>query len=235
MTTDATHPYLRLLASPLEVLSRLPAIGRLMILTSWGGVTHERIGTLANVVAEGEYAVGSGPDHDCRIHLPRIARMVVDRSPVLNGKAFPRIEFLYDDGGLMFGAVSFAGLEPFDAALEGIATEPVAHEKSGLAFGRGEEIDPSDAALPVLEGLVAAGLPVTVQVERPGFIQRWQGVVEKLTPSKGFINIMSGNFHFHLRAGSVGSWTETGGPGGRILAANAPTGEALGLTVVTPG
>lgn len=223
--------YSDLTASPAEVLARLPRIGRLMILNSTAGVTHERIGQLDAIRFDGAEAVTEGPDHNARIHLPAIARMTVDRSSAMGDKAYPRINFLDAGGRILFGAVSFAGMEPFDAALDGLPFAPLAAAPQGFDFaGPGAEPPAEDPALPVLDSLT--GREATIAIAQPGFRQQWTGVAGAIRPSRGFLNVMVPNFHFHLKAGSVGGWSES--DGGQVLTALAPGGEALGLTIRLP-
>jgi putative heme degradation protein len=38
--------------------------------------------------------------------------------------------------------------------------------------------------------------------------QQWQGKVEAVKPMSGFFNIMTPDFHLHLKAGTVASWQD---------------------------
>jgi len=49
--------------------------------------------------------------------------------------------------------------------------------------------------------------------------------VETVKPAMGFINIMRGDFHLHLKSGAVAEWRETAG---ERLALSAE-GEEIGL------
>ena len=224
----------RLTASPAEVLQRLPGIGRVMILNSTGGVTHERIGEIATVEVTGDEAVVRGPDHDSRIALSPIAAMIVDRSSVIRDKAFPRIDFRDAAGRVLFSAVSFAGMEPFDAALAGFAelAEPAAGP--GPEFARGADVDDADPGRIALDRAQTGGQPVVIRIAQPGFTQRWEGVVEAVKPSMGFLNVLVPNFHFHLKGGSVGSWSGARTDEGEVLTALDPAGQEIGLQVVFP-
>lgn len=226
--------YATLTASPAEVLARLPRIGRLMLINSTAGVTHERIGQLDAIRVSGDEAVTLGPDHDARIQLSAIARMDVDRSSVMGDKAYPRVTFRDGAGRAIFSAISFAGMEPFDAALEGLPFQALDEAVKSFDFAGGEA-PAEDPALPVLEAAVAEPGAVTIAITQPGYAQKWQGVVEAIRPSRGFLNVMVPNFHFHLKAGSVTGWTESVTAEGRVLTALGAGGEPLGLTIRFPG
>jgi putative heme degradation protein len=43
-------------------------------------------------------------------------------------------------------------------------------------------------------------------MQRPGVTQRWRGLVPEINPAMGFINIITSDFHLHLRGGDVRHW-----------------------------
>lgn len=233
MSEDQTIHRYTINETPAGVIERLPRIGRLMIINSREGVTHERIGVIETVTTDGDWINCSGAEHDSRIHLPSIARMVIDTSSVMKEKAYPRINFLDADGTAIFSAVSFAGMDPFIAALEGLSREPDTGENTPMEIKERAEALPTDPGLAPLNAALASAAPISIAIERPGFSQTWQGVVEKIIPSMGFINVMVPDFHFHLRAGSVGSWQTEKTDDGVILTAYAEDGSALGLTLLS--
>lgn len=223
--------YARITAPAPAVLDRLPVIGRVMLIASGGGVTHERIGQLDGFRIAGDRAVAHGPDHDAELSLPAIARIEIDRSSVMGEKAFPRVNFRAEGGRALFSVVSFAGMDPFDAALADLAHEALSEPVAGFDLsGMTDEAPTADPALAVLEGLVGRAAQVTV--ERPGFRQSWQGTVPAIKPSRGFLNILVPDFHFHLKAGAVTGWdTQPGADGGTIWRAQGEGGAALALTI----
>ncbi|KAA0972262.1 hypothetical protein FPY71_03935 [Aureimonas fodinaquatilis] len=218
--------------NPVDILRRLSGLDRLMLINSTGGITHERIGALSQVFLEGDDIVCLGPDHDCRIHAPSIARMTLDRSRNFGDKSYPRVDFVGHDGETLVSAVSFVGLEPFDAALEGIALEETDNGPDKPVAPRGEDVEADDPGLVQLQKLVDAAAPVTVRIAHPAFSQGWSGVIEKLTPTKGFINIMLPNFHFHLRVKTVAGWKDESTPGGAALRAVDAAGQPLPLLLI---
>jgi hypothetical protein len=207
----ASFPRARLAATPEAVLAALPQIGRLMITTKNLGATHERIGPVETVAFADGWAMIGGTEHESRIELAAVAEMVVDRTSVMQGKAYPRIDLHRADGSYICGIVGFDGLEPFDNAI--------------AAFGPGEALDPkpdagpteriepapTDPGLVTLEAVRDASTPVVVGFRQPGFWQAFRGIVETVKPAMGFINIMRGDFHLHLKSGAVAEWREADG------------------------
>jgi putative heme degradation protein len=231
VTTVPQTPFSLLIEAPGDVIYRLSRLGRVMIINSHRGVTHERIGMIESVTTEGEWLICNGSAHDCRIHLPSIARMVIDTSSIMAEKTYPRIDFYDAQSQAMFSIVSFEGLIPFMATISELNTQPYPGAKSPFETMERKEVSPDDPCLVPLNAALASGAKVTIAIERPGFIQRWQGFIDKLVPSMGFINVMVADFHFHLRAGAVGRWHEATGPDGVTLAAIGHDSAPLGLTL----
>lgn len=229
--TQTTHPRARLSASPADIVRALPAMGRIMINTRWNGATHERMGAVETVGEDGGWLVCSGPEHTARIELSRIASVVVDRTSIMGGEAYPRADFLLEDGSVLCSAISFSGLAPFDAALAAFGPGeplPVEERTPPAAAATSDEADPGAEAF---ERALAAGAEVIIRVERPGFVQHWQGVVEKVSPSRGFINVMRPDFHLHLRAGAVSGWRQETQGDDLVLFAFGADGAPTGLTL----
>jgi putative heme degradation protein len=222
-------PHNLLNEAPGDVIRRLPQIGRLMIINSREGVTHERIGLLESISNDGDRLTCHSTAHDCRIHVPTIAKMVVDTSSVMNEKAYPRIDFYDAESKPMFSAVSFEGLAPFMAAIDNLKTQPYTEASNPFDIKERSEALPNDPGLLPLNAAVASASLVTIAIERPGFSQKWHGVIEKLIPSMGFINVMVPDFHFHLRAGAVGHWQKRIDDNGATLSAHDQDGAPLGL------
>ena len=210
-----------------DVIARLPRIGKLMIITSHNGITHERIGVLETITLDGEWLACAGAEHDSRIHLPSIVRMTVDTSSVVKETAYPRIDFRDAQNAVIFSAVGFTGLEPFEAAIEGLALVESAGGDEAPAFKPAPDAAEDDPAYGPLRAAVASGGTITITLARAGFSQNWHGIVEKIVPSRGFINIMVPDFHFHVRGGAVADWAVDGG---RWTALSAD-GEPIGLSL----
>ena len=220
-----TLPRARLTAAPEALLATLPQVGRLMITAKHLGATHERIGTVESVNVVDGWAVIGGADHESRIELSAIAEMIVDRTSVMQDKAYPRIDLHRADGSYICGIVGFDGLEPFDSAIAAFGPGQALEPKADA--GPTERIEPeaTDPGLVTLGVVRDAATPVVVGFRQPGFWQAFRGVIETVKPAMGFINIMRGDFHLHLKSGAVVEWRETDG---ERRAVNAG-GQELGL------
>lgn len=220
--------------NPVEVIQRLPAIGNLMIIGKRNGATHERIGAVETVTIEGNSVLCRGAAHDSRIDASLITSIMIDTSSIMAGNVYPRIDFNREDGEQVFAIVGFGGLEPFEAALKGlnIITDPELPARPP----RPERVpvDPADAGFPPLNAALASAKTITIAFDEPGFSQRWTGVVPKVNPGMGFINIMTEDFHLHLLGGTVGKWqSETATDGVTFMALDLngnPTGMTLHST-----
>jgi hypothetical protein len=220
----------RLSASPSDVLAVLPSMDRIMINSRWNGALHERMGVVERVTFDGGWALCNGAEHASRIELARVASVVIDRTSIMGGEAYPRADFTEADGSILCSVISFSGLGPFDSAL--------------AAFGPGEELPvddrqrpapaedrPEDPGVEAFQRALESGFPVSVHIDRPGFHQSWQGVIDKVNPARGFINVMKPDFHLHLRMGSVAGWQADVSGDMAVLAAMDGAGKPLGLTV----
>jgi hypothetical protein len=130
----------------------------------------------------------------------------------------------------MFSVVSFEGLDPFLAAIEGLKTESCLDARSPFEIKERSEALPDDQGLVPLHAALTSGAVVAIGITRPGFSQEWKGIIEKLVPSMGFINVMVPDFHFHLRAGVIGQWKRASNEDGITLDAYDQNGAPLGLT-----
>ncbi len=193
----------KLTEAPIEVLRRLPSMGRVMLTANHRGATHERMGPVDEVELAGNKAICRGATHDSAIDLAAVDAIFVDRTGRMKDKVLPRLEF-HDAAGPMFSFVGLDGLEPFDAGLAGAAGQPVApaarepSEPATLADG-----DPGSAPF---EKAYAGKAEVTIEFRRPGLTQSWRGVIAEVKPAMGFINVMRPDFHLHLRGGAVARW-----------------------------
>lgn len=206
-----TFPRARLAATPEAVLATLPQVGRLMVTAKNLGATHERIGSVETVTFADGWAILGGADHDSRIELNAIAEMVVDRTSVMKDKAYPRIDLHRADGSTICGIVGFDGLEPFDSAIAAFGPGEALDSKPET--GPAERLDPAatDPGLLALEAAREAATPVILGFRQPSFRQAFRGVVETVKPAMGFINVMRGDFHLHLKSGAVAEWREVEG------------------------
>jgi len=229
-----THTRERLGTGPREVLAVLPAIGRLMVTANHLGATHERIGMVETVEFRDGWAVIGGVEHESRIELGAVAEIVVDRSSLMQGKAYPRIDLMRADGSVIAGIVGFDDLPPFDAALAPLGPgTPLAPKPEKPAPER-VEAGQSDPGRVALDAAREAARPVVIGFSRPGFAQVWRGTIETVKPAMGFINVMRADFHLHLRTAAVASWREVGDKRYALDAAGQPIGLSLGTVSRTP-
>lgn len=203
-------PREQLAVSPIDVLRRLPSVGKLMVAANNAGVTHERIGPVETIDAGGSWAVVSGKTHDSQIDLAAIAAIIVDRTSVMRDKVYPRIELHRADGTHLCHFVGFDGLEAFDDAIsflgEGQPLEAVASPEPRER----RDVSDADAALVRLDAERDSASRLVVSFQQPGFVQRWTGVIEEVRAAMGFVNIIRPDFHLHIRAGAINGWDESG-------------------------
>jgi len=224
----------RLTANAAAVIATLPAMGSLMITAKNLGCTHERIGPIETVSRDGDWLVCGGAAHSSRIDPSLIAEIIVDRSSIMGGQVYPRIDFKTREDVVLFSVVGFAGAEPFDAALAplGAGTELDAVERPPM--GSKAEVLETDPGAAPFKAAITNAIPVSVRYDRPGFHQQWDGVVETVKPAMGFNNVMRADFHLHLKADAVASWRRDSDGDGVSLVALDSNGVALGLSIAGP-
>lgn len=221
-TVPELPPRERLDVDVADLLHRVPAMGKVMVAASLGGATHERIGPIETVAVEGGLINLKGAAHDASIDTGAVAGIVADRTSRMGDKAFPRLDFLAADGGTLFSIVAFDGLEPFEAVVSGFGPG-VPEAPPAAQSPPGERIDPADddPGREPLDRAVSAASRITIGLRRRGFEQRWRGKIETVRPAMGFINVIQGDFHLHLKAGAVSGWRRDGSE------LRAEAGEAL--------
>lgn len=232
--TDAAQKHQReaLACPPSAVIERLPLMGRAMLTAAHGGATHERMGPISSARVEGAVATLSGEFHDARIDLDVIVRAVADRTGKMKDRALPRIEFQRADGEAVFSVIALEGLEPFEAALEPFSDgEPLPPKEK--TPGDPAELRDGDPGEQPFAAARDRG-DVTIAFEAPGLIQRWTGVVPEIKPAMGFINVMTADFHLHLRGGAVASWSRSEDGSRLAFSALDHAGAPTGLTVSGP-
>jgi hypothetical protein len=225
-----SNEYEVLSCDPATVLQRLPDMGRLMLTTSRGGVTHERMGVVESVTVENGRVRIRGATHEAAIEPSSIGRVVVDRTGKMKDQVYPRVEFVGKDGETIVSAVGLDGLAPFDAGLAALGvgeaqTPPAKPESRKAELG---ENDPAEGPLALA---CEKGVVVTIAFRRVGLEQSWSGVIEAVKPAMGFVNVMRPDFHLHLRGGAIARWRrEQHGSAIELLAENE-SGESLGLVL----
>lgn len=222
--------------SPAEILPLLPAMGRVMLSARFKDAIHERMGPVGSVtIADGKARL-TGDCHDSVIDLAVITRIVVDRSGRMRDKVLPKLECQDAAGETLFSLIGLEGLEPFDAALAplgaGSPLEPVVREApSGEAA---PELPADDLGAATFAAILANGQPIAIDLERAGLFQHWVGPLPEPKPSMGFINIMQGDFHLHLKAGAASGWRRREGDGEVRLLAHDAQGRETGLVLRGP-
>lgn len=234
--SNQTNPREKLAQAPAEILQSLPAMGRVMLSTRSGGATHERMGAVEAVTIAGNEVRLSGAFHDSRIDLATVVRIVADRTSKMRDRVLPRLECQDASGETLFSLIGLDGLEPFDKALEpfgaGESQEPIQREAPGS--GGSADVPEDDLGARSFAAILASGEAIAIDVERAGLFQHWQGALPEPKPAMGFVNIMQGDFHLHLKAGAVTSWVRTESAGTVALEARDSDGKGFGLVLRGP-
>ena len=219
---------------PLDVFRRLPLLGRIMIAARDDVVTLERIGIVEKLERDGDTMFCVGQAHDCEVDLCALSSVVVDYSAQMKGKVLPKIEFQDAAGKVVFSVVGLEGSEKFDVALK--AFEGVAIALPPKIESEPVTLDHNDVGLLLLKSARTAEAEITIEVRRPGVTQRWRGLVPEINPAMGFINIITSDFHLHLRGGGVTKWQRSEvAPDGTVeLTAVGLDSHSLGLFVRGP-
>ena len=217
-------------ADPAAILGRLPDMDRVMLAIRQDRMMHERLGVVDRVIpVDGQLHV-EGEEQAAELSPDAFASVVLDVTSEMRGKLYPRLEFLDAEEAVLFSVTGLEGPDPMQAALQDLPRTPLQpKERPPREEGEeAQEIDPADPALVLLEQLRETGRDVTIRAELAGQVQLWQGVIEKIVPMGGYINVMTKGFHLHLAGGSVAGWQDEAG-GHRALGAD---GAPLGLMVV---
>ncbi|MEM5580937.1 hypothetical protein WNZ15_00640 [Roseibium sp. AS2] len=222
--TDKRH---LLKAAPSDILKSLPEMDRVMVIVRADGLLHERLGKVDKVDVQAETIRLSGPCQDMDIDRSMLASAEYDTSSQMRGKHYPRLDFLGNDGGILFSVVGLEGLEPFEKPLTGLDRVPVDMRPRPDPGDADPDLD-TDPARPFLEGLVG-GPEVTVQVRTGAVTQKWTGKVEDMKPMGGCFNILLKDFHLHLPAGCLSGWSEEEGWHHGILKDGGRSALSIGL------
>lgn len=211
------------------IIRRLPMLGNLMIIGKANGATHERIGTVEKVEDMDGWLVACGEHHDSRMDASLVCQVVLDTSSIMQNQIYPRLDFQDADGKTLFAFVGFSGEAPFEA---GVADLPKTElEAQPAVRPQRPEVADDDAGGQPLKAALHAAQPVTIAFESRGFAQAWTGIVEKVSPGMGFINIMRPDFHLHLLGGTVSCWREEQSANGIRLIALDLENNATGLSL----
>lgn len=216
----------RLDVLPAEIFPLLPGLGRIMVIVRSAGSLHERIGVLDQAEIDGQTVTLSGACHAAVIDLNSLDSVHYDTSSVMKDKVLPRLDFMTASGEPGVSVVGLEGADPFETALRLFARIPAVAPERAAAEATPPETE-GDPAAPVLEALVG-GDPVTIRFETASVRQQWQGRVEAVKPMSGFFNIMTPDFHLHLKAGTVAAWQEADGWRHALDAEGNRTGLTIG-------
>lgn len=231
MTEPSTASRRFIRETPETVARRLPDIGKLMIIGKRNGVAHERIGAVESVETDGDFLLCKGQAHDSRIDLRLVSTIVVHTLSIMKEHIFPLLDFNGTDGEPVFSVVGFGGFDPFEAALAGLSTEVDPFERPRAERPERADVETDDAGLAPLYAASASAETIVISFDQPGFSQRWSGVLPTVNPAKGFINVMTPDFHLHLLGGSVWRWQEDVKEGETVLTAYGEEGLFTGLSL----
>lgn len=219
-------------ATPDRVLASLPVMGKVMTVASDGGVTHERIGQVETIRTEGDEIVLTGATHDCRLDVSKLKSVVADRSGKMKDKVLPKLEFLDAGGKVVLGVVALDGLDKFDFALMRFAGSPV--EARTREQSRPATLPSDDPGLAPLNAAHKSETAITIEMQKAGLVQRWNGRVAEINPAMGFINIIVPDFHLHVRGGTIATWDKQDTGDGVKLTALDTRGQQVGLSLLGP-
>lgn len=221
----------KLLADPADVLKTLPQIGKLMINSKNGGATHERIGIVQDVKIDGDWIFFTGDEHNSKIALNAIHKIIADRSSIMQEKMYPRIDLLSTNDEVIGSVIGFDGEEPFDKALAPFAVEELTPKNDNSSTGNQIEVENDDPALRPFLAAQKNKATVRIALERPSFQQEWTGQMPDIRNSRGFINVMKPDFHLHLKVGHVLDWSIEDKAGQLHFYALTAEGQLTGLVV----
>lgn len=218
MTQNPSLKLLEITAHPVDVLLRLPELGSLMMIGKARGATHERIGAVAEVTRKAERLACKGQFHDSLLGHGSVRRIQLNASRLIQGKAYPRMEFHDADGDILFAVVGFEGSEIFEEKLGHFPCTELGPAEAP-PFPKRPDVAKDDIGSLPLKAALASQQPLTIEFETDTFRQSWTGVVERVNPGMGFINVTRDDFHLHLLGGTVGSWIEGREGGDYVLVA----------------
>lgn len=235
MTSPSTREALQ--QAPADILPLLPAMGRVMLSARFGGAIHERMGAVGSVtVADGKARL-AGEFHDSVIDLSVVTRIIADRSGKMRDKVLPKLECQDAAGDTLFSLIALEGIETFDGALRGLGAGtalPPVENPAPEPGASAPDIPANDLGNATFAAIRETGIAITIELRSPGLRQSWQGVPPEAKPMMGFVNVMQGDFHLHLKAGAVAAWAPRACGETIELHAKDNAGEAIGLVLIGP-
>jgi putative heme degradation protein len=230
MTQNPAPKLVEINAQPDDVLLRLPELGSLMMIGKARGATHERIGGVADVTRQAERLACKGPFHDSLLDYGQVHNIQLNTARLIQGKAYPRMEFHDAAGETLFAVVGFEGAEIFEERLSHFPCVELGPAEAP-PFPKRPDVAEDDIGCLPLKAVLASQQPISIVFETNAFRQSWTGVVERVSPGMGFINVTRDDFHLHLLGGTVASWIEDQEDGESILVALDHHGAQAGLTL----
>ncbi|SNR66701.1 ChuX/HutX family heme-like substrate-binding protein [Puniceibacterium sediminis] len=194
--------------SAADILARLPEMDRVMVIHLGDGATHERIGTVETVTNDDGHVTLNGATHESQVDAQTITSIRLETTSIMREKVYPSLGFFTEKQELLFRVVGMEGAAPFLEPLKDI--ERTALPTEDRTVGVVKETPPEDLSddpgFRLLDSLREAAKPVAIRLTRPGREQVWRGTIDAVKPVMGYSNVMTKDFHLHLKAGSVGSW-----------------------------
>jgi hypothetical protein len=140
-------------------------------------------------------------------------------------KTYPRLDFCDADNTALVSIVGMEGTCEFLVPLGELTRRELA-EKASSPRSKSELSD-DDICLGPFQSACDAGQSVEICMRTNTVRQCWSGVIKGLKPAMGFMNIMTPDFHLHLKGGTVTGWkTEA-----TVQHAIGVNGQRSGLTI----
>lgn len=216
---------------PDDLLELLPRMDRVMIALRASGFMHERLGVVSSVTCINGQITIAGPEQDMTLPEGTLARAVLDISIEMRGKLYPKLEFFDGERSSILSVTGLEGPGPFERELSDFSRKAAAPAPAPpRSDDPSPDIAPDDPGLVLLRELCDLNELVQIRARYKDVVQRWTGVMDKITPMGGYINVMTPGFHLHLAACSVADWRAQDG----IHCAIDKTGQRIGLEVVAP-
>ena len=233
MTNEAVLRH-QLSETPANVLRRLPLMGRVMVVAKDAAATHERIGEIERLEKAGDLMFLISAEHDCEIDVSALASAIVDRSGRMKDKVLPKIEFTNAVGETVFSVIALDGIAKFDYAVAQFKGMPLS--AAGKPASEPATLGTNDVGAVPLHAAHKAEAEITIEMNLAGLKQSWTGLVPEINPAMGFINMMTKDFHLHLRGGAVSKWQRSAAASGDHieLVALDGAGKLTGLVLRGP-
>ena len=153
------------------------------------------------------------------------SNIILDTTSVMQEKTYPRLDFCDADNTALVSIVGMEGTCEFLVPLGELTRRELA-EKASSPRSKSELSD-DDICLGPFQSACDTGQSVEICMRTNTVRQCWSGVIKGLKPAMGFMNIMTPDFHLHLKGGTVTGWkTEA-----TVQHAIGVNGQRSGLTI----